>query len=89
LWKDFEQHRRDIRKPLSDRARALNANVLLRLSQEQQRQSVEDTIRNRWTGLFEPKGGPTNGKPTGLDRIAAAERAVDEARARRNGDFSS
>ncbi|RNE89858.1 hypothetical protein [Marichromatium sp. AB31] len=55
IWREFEAHRREIRKPLTDRARKTNAKILAPLTTEQQRQVVEATISNRWTGLFPPK----------------------------------
>ena len=57
-WAEFEAHRKDIRKPLSDLSRAKNAAVLAGLTTDQQHASVDATISNRWTGLFPPK---TNG----------------------------
>lgn len=55
-WAEFEAHRKEIRKPLTDLARTKNANVLALLTKEQQRISVDESIRNRWTGVFPPKG---------------------------------
>ena len=59
VWAEFEGHRKDIRKPLTDRSRTKNANVLRKLGMEQQRECVDTTIAQHWTGLFPPKG---NGK---------------------------
>ena len=58
VWAEFEAHRKEIRKPLTDLARTKNANVLALLTREQQRASVDESIRNRWTGVFPPKGLP-------------------------------
>lgn len=55
LWGQFEAHRKALKKPMTDQARTLNANVLLSLSPEQQRRSVEAAIKAGWTGLFPPK----------------------------------
>src|SRR5690606_22609581 len=69
-WADFEEHRKAIRKPMTDKAREKNAEVLAPLTAEQQRDSVDTTIRNRWTGLFPPKGGgaPQQKRPGKLAR---------------------
>lgn len=64
VWAEFEQHRKEIRKPLTDQARTKNANVLAGLSRADQLAAVDTTIRNRWTGIFEPKtkaAAPING----------------------------
>lgn len=55
-WEEFEQHRRDIRKPLTDLARRKNAKVLEGIPASEQRRIVDATIANRWTGLFPSKG---------------------------------
>ena len=54
-WADFETHRAAIRKPLTDQARTKNANILLEYPPDVQRQIVDTSIANRWTGLFPPK----------------------------------
>jgi len=56
-WDEFEQHRRDIRKPLTDLARRKNLKVLEGIPVPEQRRIIDNTIANRWTGLF-----PLNGK---------------------------
>lgn len=55
LWHEFEEHRRDIKRKLTDRARAIAAKKLLGLTPEQQRDTVERTIESGWTGLFPQK----------------------------------
>ena len=54
-WDEFLQHRREIRKPLTALAAKKAANLLSEHSPAEQRQMVDDSIRNRWTGLFPPK----------------------------------
>ncbi len=51
VWEDFEQHRREISKPLTKLSRSKNLNVLLN-NLNNQREIVDSTIQNRWTGLF-------------------------------------
>ena len=50
-WSDFEQHRKEIRKPLTKLSRTKNQNILLD-NLEDQREIIDLTIQNRWTGLF-------------------------------------
>ena len=69
-WADFEAHRKDIRKPLTDLSRKANAKILANLTPVQQREAVETTIANRWTGIFPPK---TNGATHADKSLSAAE----------------
>jgi len=56
IWEEFEQHRKEIKKPLTELSRKKNMKVLNCLPGEIQKQTVDNTIANRWTGLFPPKG---------------------------------
>ena len=49
---EFKQHRRDIKKPLSEMAIKKNLKVLEGCSHEDQQRIVDTTIANRWSGLF-------------------------------------
>lgn len=51
-WTEFEQHRREIKKPLSDLSRKKAVQVLIGKPFDEQQQMVDLTIANRWTGLF-------------------------------------
>ena len=64
-WKEFEQHRKDIRKPLTDTARIKAANILLSLSPEQQQACVDKSITSRWAGLFPDKSISKNAENVG------------------------
>ena len=72
VWDDFQDHRCEIKKPLTYRARKTAAAFLARYSHEQQREIVNTTITSRWTGLFPPKGGGGQARPGKLARAAAA-----------------
>jgi len=63
-WNDFEQHRKEIRKPLTNLSRTKAANQLLGLSADQQRHCVDMTIQNRWQGLFPDKAKNNSSTPT-------------------------
>jgi len=54
-WRDFEEHRKAIRKPLTKKSAEKNLAVLEQYP-KQQRDIVDTTIRNEWRGLFAPKG---------------------------------
>jgi hypothetical protein len=64
LWTEFEAHRKEIRKPLTDRARKAAAGILNTLSADDQREAVTNTVASRWTGIFPPKKKP-NGAASG------------------------
>ena len=66
-WRDFEQHRREIRKPLTPLARAKAVNQLRGLTAREQQQVVDESIQAGWTGLFperlrRAKGGGAGGQ---------------------------
>jgi len=61
-WEDFLAHRKDIRKPLTPLAAKKVVTLLSRHTPEQQREMVDTTIRNRWTGVFPPKGNNRGAK---------------------------
>jgi hypothetical protein len=66
-WAEFVQHRKDIKKPLSDLATQKNLKLLdeLRSQGEDPVRVIEQSIANGWQGLFAvrkaaapPRGGP-------------------------------
>lgn len=88
-WAEFEAHRREIQKPLTDRARSANAKILSAMSPADQRKSIEATIASRWTGLFPPKpNGANHADPhhRGSD-IDANHRALADCEARARAHF--
>lgn len=64
-WNEFEQHRRDIKKPLTDLSRKKNLKIL-EDNKNDQREIIDKTIANRWTGLFPIKLND-KGKPQETD----------------------
>jgi len=54
-WGEFVQHRKDIRKPLKSTSAKKNLAVLEK-HKTQQKEIIDATIANAWTGLFPPKG---------------------------------
>jgi hypothetical protein len=54
-WAEFEKHRAEIKKPLTDLAREKAVKQLEGLTLAQQQDCIDNTIQNRWTGLFPTK----------------------------------
>jgi len=54
-WSDFEQHRKDIKKPLTEKAADIAATKLSDYPPAEQRKMVNKSIESRWTGLFPPE----------------------------------
>ena len=54
-WAEFEQHRKDIKKPMSDLARTKAANQIIALSKEDQQLTIDKSIAARWPGLYPDK----------------------------------
>tara|TARA_R110000803_G_scaffold171371_1_gene234328 strand:+ start:221 stop:952 length:732 start_codon:yes stop_codon:yes gene_type:complete len=54
-WAEFEQHRKDIKKPLTDTARTKAANQIIHLDPAEQQSTVDKSISSRWAGLFPDK----------------------------------
>jgi len=76
-WDEFEQHRKEIKKPLSDLARNKAANSLCDLSQEQQQKVIDYSIQGRYTGLFPDiikKQGAGHAASGGFGKESASER---------------
>lgn len=69
VWAEFEQHRKEIRKPLTDMARTKAANILKPLSIADQKATVDKSIQSRWTGLFPERvnGHKGNGKDQSME----------------------
>jgi hypothetical protein len=53
-WDDFVQHRREIKKPLTDLAVKKSIEFLSQFK-DRQREIIDTSIRCRWQGLFPPK----------------------------------
>jgi len=62
-WEEFEQHRKEMRQPLTDLARTKAQNIIKHLPYEQQEQIINNTIQNRWKGLFLEKSNGTHKEP--------------------------
>jgi len=59
-WIEFENHRKEIRKPLTDLSRTKAANLLEHFSNDEQQSFIDNTIQNRWTGIFTKNKGNQN-----------------------------
>lgn len=78
-WLDFEEMRKKIRKPLTDRARR---NIVLELDrmrlQGQDSEAVlSQSITNSWSGVFELKGGASGKTGIGNSAPSVTKQRVD------------
>ena len=84
-WAEFEQHRRDIKKPLTDLARTKAANQLKGLSPAEQQACIDKSIQARWPGLF-PERTNAKSKQSGASSTAQrGEQFGNEVWSRING----
>lgn len=51
-WEEFEQHRKDIKKPMTDLARTKATNVLKIHSSDIQQKMIDKSILGGWPGLY-------------------------------------
>lgn len=59
-WQEWIQHRKQIRKPLTEAAVRKQLKMLAEYSEEQAVDIINQSIKNGWQGLFEPR--EKNGK---------------------------
>lgn len=65
LWKDFEEHRRKLRKPMTDRARRGILRDIERLMHDggyTAEELVDNAIKRCWVGVFAPAGSKLDTK---------------------------
>jgi len=77
-WSEFEQHRKDIRKPMSNLAKTKAANQICSLSQEQQQATIDNSIQSGWAGLFPDKIQPHHKTSSKVSSIEEHNRALKE-----------
>jgi hypothetical protein len=67
-WTDFVEHRKEMKKPLTERAAKANIKKLfdLRSKGQDPRAVIDQTIAGGWTGLFEVKTGKKTPKAQAL-----------------------
>lgn len=77
-WNEFEQHRLEIKKPMSDLARGKAVNKLRELSHDEQQAVIDYSIQGRYTGLFpeiiEKQRQGNYAKSGGFGRESVSER---------------
>ena len=54
-WDDWKKYRRSIKAPLTEIATKRQLLFLRDLGEEKAIKSIDNSINNNWTGLFEPK----------------------------------
>jgi hypothetical protein len=93
-WKEFEEHRVEIKKPLTDKARVIACNFLLKQSSGNhaiQKAIIDKTIMNRWQGLFELdekelKSAEQSARPKLFKEDEISQEDVDAANAAAQAD---
>jgi hypothetical protein len=83
-WREFVQHRKEIKRKLTPGAEKKNRRVLDGLPFGEQQEIVDQAIRSGWTGLFPLKKGGGNGE--NKQRLSAVDRvriAGDQRAAKR------
>ena len=83
-WREFVQHRKEIKRKLTPGAEKKNRLVLDGLPFDDQQKIVDQAIRSGWTGLFPLKKGGGNGE--NKQRLSAVDRvriAGDQRAAKR------
>ncbi len=76
-WEEFEQHRKEIKKPLTDLGRAKAVKKLEGHNREIQQKMIDNSIDNKWTGIFPLKGTGKNLSPK--DKRAEVERRLNQS----------
>ena len=78
LWKEFKEHRKEMKAPMSIRAEKINLNTLKKLIGlgHDQAEVINQTIANGWKGLFEirkKKQGGGGFDPNWRDKISTTQ----------------
>jgi len=71
-WKEFEEHRKKLRKPMTDRARQLIVAELEKLKPAEPEELLAQSIRNGWQDVFPLKHkakGSSDQRASGLETI--------------------
>lgn len=71
-WRDWEEHRRQIRKKLTPKAVELAVQKLAEMGHDRAIAAIEHSIANGWQGIFEPDR-PLNGSKLGAPKAMTDE----------------
>lgn len=91
-WQEFDEHRKKHKSPWTDLAKTKSANILLKLTYEEQQETVDKSTQAGWPGLYPEKGNETNKRSTEpsseADKVRAACAAKRNSRSEReiNGE---
>jgi len=80
-WAEWEQHRREIKHPLTPTAAKQQIARLDAMGPERATAAIRNSIANGWRGLFEPKDGPgpqTTTKPESVWELNTRLTAIKE-----------
>lgn len=62
-WQTWTQHRREIKKPITNQSAILSLKKLAKMTEQQAIDAINHSIANGWQGIFPPKGN-TETRPT-------------------------
>ena len=74
---EFEAHRKEIKKKLTPTATKKQIAFLCRYDLPTQQRIIDETIRNSWTGLFEPRGDYGQHKQSATEKRAATAYGIN------------
>ena len=77
-WAEFQQHRKTIRKPVTELAARKLQNLLLQYDTNTQQAMVDQSIASRWTGIFPLKGSKPNTASTNQSRNQSLRPSVED-----------
>ncbi|HPQ96779.1 MAG: replication protein [Thiothrix sp.] len=77
-WAEFQQHRKTIRKPVTELAARKLQNLLLQYDTNTQQAMVDQSIASRWTGIFPLKGSKPNTASTNQSRNQSLRPTVED-----------
>jgi hypothetical protein len=72
VWKDFAEHRIELKKPMTDRAAGMMRNKLIEIAEETGHDPnaiLRQSIMRGWLGVFPLKDDDRNGKRSGWDFV--------------------
>lgn len=84
-WNDYEEMRRKIKKPLTERAREIAVKKLLQLRSQgfSVEEVLEQSIFNSWQGLFEVRGQEPRRPDYEYGEVKIKPHALENERLRR------
>jgi hypothetical protein len=77
-WQEFVAHRKEMKKPVTERAAKLLLKTVRSMSEADAIDAIEKSIASRWSGIFPPKAGTKSNGYTKPARKSITERPVSD-----------